>query len=65
MIELKCFNRKYSIKIKKLSKNDKFVTNKTKLCLFCYSSILFMKLRLKFPLLIFISHVIHSENLVN
>ena len=62
---MKCFNRKYYNKIRKLPKNDKFVTIKTKLCLFCYSSILFMKLRLKFPLLIFISHVIHSEDLLN
>ena len=34
MNELTCFNWKYSKKTRKLSKNDKFVTSKTKIYLF-------------------------------
>ena len=52
-------------KTRKLSKNDKFVTNKTKICLFCYSFIILMKLRLNFQLIVFISHIILSENVLN
>ena len=48
MNEITCFNQKYSKKTRKLSKNDNFVTNKTKICLFCYSFIFSMKLGLNF-----------------
>ena len=34
MNELTCFNWNYSKLSRKLSQNDKFVTNKTKICLF-------------------------------
>ena len=50
---------------RKLSKNNKFVTNETKICLFYYSFIISQKLSLTFQLIVFISHVILSENLLN
>ena len=37
MNELTCFNWKYSNKSRKLSKNDKFVTNKAKICFICFN----------------------------
>ena len=43
-------------------KNDKFVTSKSKICLFI-SFIFFMKLILNFRLIVVISQVILSENL--
>ena len=62
MNELTCFNWKYlEKKTRKLSKNDKFVTNKTKTCLFCHSFVFFMKLRQNTQIVVFISHVILSE----
>ena len=48
-------------KPRKLSKKDKFITNERKICLSCYNFIFFMKLRL----IVFVSHVILSENLLN
>ena len=51
-------------KTRKLSKNDKFVTGKTKICLFHVLSF-FVKLILNFQLIVFISQVILSENLNN
>ena len=57
MNELTCFNSKCSKKTRNPSKNDKFVTNETKSCLFYYSFINFMKLSLNFHLIVFISHV--------
>ena len=50
---------------RKLSKNDKFLTNKTKIYLFCYSFIFFLKLKLNFQLIVFISHVILLGNYLN
>ena len=44
MNELTCFNRKYFKKTRKLSKNDKFVTNKTKFVYFLTVLSFFMKL---------------------
>ena len=35
MNELTYFNQKHSKKTGKLSKNDKFETNESKICLFC------------------------------
>ena len=52
-------------KTRKLSKNDKFVTNKTKTCLFCHSFVFFMKLRQNTQIVVFISHVILSETWVS
>ena len=46
MNKLTCFNWKYSKKTRKLSKNDKFVTSKTKICLF-YWFYLFYKINTK------------------
>ena len=48
-------------KLESYQKNDKFVRSKIKICLF----ILFMKLVLNFRLIVFISQVILSENLLN
>ena len=63
MTELTCFNRKYSKKTRKLSKNNRFVTNKTKFVYFLTVLSFFMKLRLNFQFIVFISHVLLSENL--
>ena len=57
MFQLKSLEKK----TRKLSKNDKFVTNKTKTCLFCHSFVFFMKLRQNIQIVVFISHVILSE----
>ena len=65
MTELTCFNWKYSKKTRKLSKNDQFVTNKTKFVYFLTVLSFFMKLRLNFQFTVFISHVLLSENLLN
>ena len=51
-------------KLESYQKNDKFVTSKTKTCYFI-SFIFFMKLILNFWLIVFISQVILSENLLN
>ena len=56
MLQLKMFQKK-----QKTIKKDKFVTNERKISLSCYSFILFMKLRL----IVFVSHIILSENLLN
>ena len=61
MLQLKIFQKK----TRKLSKNDKFLTNKTKICLLSYGFIFFMKLRLNYQMIVFISHVTLSENLLN
>ena len=61
MNELTCYNWKCSKKNRKLLKKDKFVTNERKISLSWYSFILFMKLRL----IVFVSHIILSENLLN
>ena len=53
MTELTCFNWKYSKKTRKLSKNDKFVTNKTKFVYFLTVLSFFMKLRLNVQLIVF------------
>ena len=47
------------------SKNDKFITNKTKNFYFVIVLPFFMKLRPNFQLIVFISHVIYSENLLD
>ena len=61
---MNCFKWKYSRKARKLSKNGKFVTNKTKICLFCHCFIFFMRLRLGFQLVVVIYDIL-SENLLN
>ena len=43
MFQLKIFGKK----TRKLSKNDKFVTNKTKTCLFRYSFVFFYEIKTK------------------
>ena len=58
MLQLKIFQ-------KKTRNIYKFVKNKTKICLFCYKLIFVMKLKLKFQSIVFISHNILSENLLN
>ena len=47
------------------SKNDKFITNKTKNFYFVIVLPFFMKLRPNFQLIVFIYHVIYSENLLD
>ena len=47
------------------SKNYKFITNKTKKFYFVIVLPFFMKLRPNFQLIVFISHVIYSENLLD
>ena len=64
MTELTCFNWKYSKKTRKLSKNDKFVTNKIIFLILLVLPV-FMKVRLNFQLMVFIGHVIHSEKPLN
>ena len=58
MNELTCYNLKCPKKTRKLPKIDKFVY-------FVTIFINFMKLRINFQLITFISHVILSENLLN
>ena len=47
------------------SKNNKFITNKTKNFYFVIVLPFFMKLRPNFQLIVFIYHVIYSENLLD
>ena len=60
MYQLKIFQ-----KTTNKSKNDKFITNKTKNFYFVIVLPFFMKLRPNFQLIVFISHVIYSENLLD
>ena len=49
MFQLKILQKK----LESHQKKYKFVTNKTEICLFCYSFIFFMKLRLNFQMMFF------------
>ena len=60
LLQLKIFQKK----LESYQKN-KSGTNKTKICLFCNSFIFFKKLKLNFHIIMFIFHVILSENLKN